>query len=77
MNRTFEEWDKKAAEIVDEAGAEIKNLWDRGRATVKGEAPPKDAKETVTLEARPEEVKVLYARALAAQCLVDGRLDPR
>lgn len=26
LDRTFEEWDKKAAEIVDEAGAEIKNL---------------------------------------------------
>jgi hypothetical protein len=77
LNRTFEEWDKKAAEVVDGAEAEIKNLWNRGRATVKGEAPPKDAKETVTLEARPEEVKILYARALAAQCLVDGRLDPR
>ncbi|HEX2741979.1 MAG TPA: TerB family tellurite resistance protein [Rubrobacter sp.] len=31
----------------------------------------------MTLEARPEAVKVLYARVLAAQCLVDGRLDPR
>jgi hypothetical protein len=26
---------------------------------------------------RPEEVKVLYARVLALQSLMDGRLDPR
>lgn len=29
------------------------------------------------MDARPEEVKVLYAKTLAGQCLVDGRLDPR
>ena len=76
MDRTFEEWDRKAAEAIDEAEAGIKDLWGRARATAKGEPPPAP-NETVTLEARPEAVKVLYARVLAAQCLVDGRLDPR
>lgn len=75
VDRTFEEWDRKAAEAIDEAEAGIKDLWGRARATAKGEPP--DSNETVTLEARPEAVKVLYARVLAAQCLIDGRLDPR
>ena len=76
VDRTFEEWDKRAAEAIDEAEADIKDLWGKARAAAKGEPPP-DPNETVTLEARPEAVKVLYARVLAAQCLVDGRLDPR
>jgi hypothetical protein len=76
VDRTIEEWDRKAAEAVDEAEAGIKDLWGRARATAKG-APPPDPNETVTLEARPEAVKVHYARVLAAQCLVDGWLDPR
>lgn len=76
MDRTFEEWDRKAAEAIDGAESELKDLWGRVRATAKG-GPPPDPEETVTLEARPEEVKVLYARVLAAQCLVDGRLDAR
>ncbi len=72
MERTFEEWDRKATEAIDGAEAQIKNLWGRAQASAKGEPPP-DPSETVTLEARPEAVKVLYARVLAAQCLVDGR----
>ena len=32
---------------------------------------------TFVLEVRPEEVKVHYARVLASQSLMDGRLDPR
>ena len=76
MDRTFEEWERKAAEAIDEAKADMKDLRGRVSATAKEEPPP-DPNETVTLEARPEAVKVLYARVLAAQCLVDGRLDPR
>lgn len=76
MDRIFEEWDKKATEVVEEAGSELKELWGKGRSSIKGETR-RDSNETVALEARPEEVKVLYARILAAQCLVDGRLDPR
>jgi hypothetical protein len=37
----------------------------------------KDPKKTFALEVRPEEIKVLYARVLALQSLMDGRLDPR
>lgn len=57
--------------------AELRYLWDRARARVTGETPPEYPKKTLTLEVRPEEVKVLYARVLALQSLVDGRLDPR
>lgn len=76
MDRTFEEWDKKAAEALDEAESELKNMWGKARAAAKGETP-QGPTETVALEARPEAIRVLYARVLAAQCLVDGRLDPR
>jgi Tellurite resistance protein TerB len=76
VDRFIEEWDRKAAQAVDGAEAEFKALWGRARATIKGEVSP-DPNKVVTLEARPELVKVLYARVLAAQCLVDGRLDPR
>lgn len=76
MDRIFEEWDKKATEVVDEAESELKELWGKARSSIKGETQH-DPTETVALEARPEEVKVLYARILAAQCLIDGRLDPR
>ncbi len=76
MDRFIEDWDKKAKEVVDGAGSELNDLWDKARASIKGEASP-DATKTVTLEARSEEVKVLYARVLAAQCLIDRRLDPR
>ena len=76
MDRIFEEWDKKATEVVEEAESELKELWGKASSSIKGETQ-QDPTETVALEARPEEVKVLYARILAAQCLVDGRLDPR
>jgi hypothetical protein len=76
VDRIIEEWDRKAIEVIDGAEADIRALWDRARATARGEPPP-EPNEVVALEARPEEVKVLYARVLAAQCLVDGRLDPR
>lgn len=76
MDRTFEEWDKKAAEVIDGAESELKDMWGKARAAARGETP-QGPNETVALEARPEEVRVLYARVLAAQCLVDGRLDPR
>jgi len=68
VDRILENWDRKVADAMDEAGSELKNLV--GKAS---QVPGK----TIALEARPEETKVLYARVLAAQCLVDGRLDPR
>jgi hypothetical protein len=53
-------------------------LWDRARVSFpKNQKDQKDPKETFALEVRPEEVKVLYARVLALQSLMDGRLDPR
>ena len=55
----------------------MRHLWNKTRASVNGDPPPKDPKKTFTLEVRSEEVKVLYARVLALQSLVDGRLDPR
>lgn len=56
---------------------ELRHLWNKGRAALTKDPPPEDPKKTLTLEVRPEEVKVLYARALALQSLVDGWLDPR
>jgi hypothetical protein len=52
-------------------------LWNKARAALTKDPPPEDSKQTLTLEVRPEEVKVLYARALALQSLVDGWLDRR
>lgn len=40
MDHTFEEWDRKAAEAIDEAESELKDLWGGVRATAKGEPPP-------------------------------------
>ena len=76
MDRIFEGWDRKATEVAEEAESELKELWSKARSSIKDEKH-QDPTETVALEARPEEVKVLYARILAAQCLVDKRLDPR
>lgn len=76
MDRFIEEWDKKAKEMIDGAESELNDLWGKAQASIKGETSQAPA-ETVALEARPEEVKVLYARVLAIQCLVDERLDPR
>jgi hypothetical protein len=56
--------------------ADIRHLWDKAKASVKGD-PPEDPRKTFVLEVRPEEVKALYARVLALQSLVDERLDPR
>jgi hypothetical protein len=50
-------------------------LWNRARVSFPKNQ--KDQKKTFALEVRPEEVKVLYARVLALQSLMDGRLDPR
>ena len=50
-------------------------MWDRARASFPKNQ--KDPKKTFALEVRPEEVKVLYARVVALQSLMDGRLDPR
>lgn len=76
MGHIFGGWNNKATQVVGEAESEIRDLWSKARSSIKGRNEDDPAK-TVTLEARPEEVKVLYARVLAAQCLVDGRLDPR
>lgn len=38
---------------------------------------PEESDKIRALEVMPDEVKVLYARVLAAQCLIDGDLDPR
>lgn len=70
MDRTFEEWNRKATEALEEVESRFKNLAGQGQTS-------QGLPETVALEARPENVKVLYARVLAALCLVDGRLDPR
>jgi hypothetical protein len=56
---------------------DIRHLWDKAKASLKGDPPPADPKKTFALDVRPEEVKVLYARGLASQSLVDERLDPR
>ena len=56
---------------------ELRQLWNKARAALIKDPPPEDSKKTSTLEVRPEEVKVLYARVLALQSLVDGWLDPR
>jgi hypothetical protein len=58
-------------------GPEWRHLWNKARAALTKDPPPEDSKKTLSLEVRPEEVKVLYARALALQSLVDGWLDPR
>jgi hypothetical protein len=50
-------------------GPELRQLWDRARASLTRN--PKDPKKTFALEVRPEEVKVLYARVLASQSLLD------
>ncbi len=76
VDGTFKEWDRKATEMIDGAESELEDLVGKARASAEGEAT-QGPNGTVALEARPEEVKVLYARVLAAQCLVDGRLDPR
>jgi hypothetical protein len=52
--------------------AELRQLWNKARAALTKDPTPEDPKKTLTLEVRPEEVKVLYARALALQALVDG-----
>ena len=56
---------------------ELRHLWNKARAAVTKDPPPEDSMKTFALEVRPEEVKVLYARVLALQSLMDGRLDPR
>lgn len=48
----------------------------KAQAPDKTEAPEESARIR-TLEVMPDEVKVLYAKSLAAQCLIDGELDPR
>jgi hypothetical protein len=58
-------------------GPEWRHLWNKARAALTKDPPPEDSKKTLSLEVRPEEVKVLYARALALQSLVDRWLDPR
>jgi hypothetical protein len=52
-------------------------LWNKARAALTGDPPLEDSKKTLSLEVQPEEVKVLYTRALAMQSLVDEWLDTR
>ena len=56
--------------------SELRHLWNKTRVSVAQDSP-EGPEETLTLEVRPEEVKVLYARVLALQSLVDRWLDPR
>lgn len=60
-------------ESITEAACRI----GKGLAWAKGEGVGQDQESMHALEVMPDEVKVRYARVLAAQALVDGRLDPR
>ncbi len=64
------------ARIIEDGEAALRGLWQKARASTTTDAPNGSAKVR-TLEVMPEEVKVLYARVLAAQCLVDGELHPK
>ena len=77
MDRIVRVWDKKAIDMLDGAEAELKSLWGKARSRVPGGKPSGEFQQTITLEARPEDTKVLYTRVLALQARVDGRLDPR
>lgn len=50
---------------------------EKGLAWVEGKNVDQDQTSMQALEVMSEEAKLLYARILAAQSLVDGRLDPR
>jgi hypothetical protein len=54
---------------------ELRHMWDRARVWFSKNQ--KNQKKTFTLEVRSEAAKVLYARVLALQSLMDRRLDPR
>jgi hypothetical protein len=54
---------------------ELRHMWDRARVSFSKNQ--KNQKKTFTLEVRSEAAKVLYARVLALQSLMDRRLDPR
>ena len=77
MDRIIPKGDWPTLGTGTEVELDLRRLWGNARASITGEAPPQGSPETITLEARPEKVKVMYARVLAAQALVDERLDPR
>lgn len=75
MDRLLEE----DARITEDGKLAFQELWAKAQArdepATAGE-PPDEPEKVRTLEVMPEEVKVLYVRILAAQCFVDGELNP-
>jgi hypothetical protein len=76
VHRIIPEGDVDMRRITRGAELELQGLWRKAQAALKIGSPEALSKFK-TLEVMPEEVKALYARVLAAQALVDGRLDPR
>ena len=76
LDRMIHDGDREPRRVAKEAELGLKQLWGKARGSSEGGAPH-GSPETIALEARSEETKILYSRVLAYQSLVDGRLDPR
>lgn len=71
---SFTDLSRSVRELAQETGKLVKSKLD---PLANEEETGRDQGSMQSLEVMPEETKVLYARILAAQTLVDGRLDPR
>lgn len=75
MHRIISKSDAKLIELAESGQENLKGAWRTARRFVgRGKEPPEKLR---ALEVMPEEVKLLYTRAVVAQALVDGEADPR
>lgn len=76
MDRIIYNGDRELRRVAKETEQGLHQLLGKARGASEGGSPHRSP-DTVALEARSEETKILYSRVLAYQALVDGRLDPR
>jgi hypothetical protein len=75
MRRMIAEGERELRKLVESGQADLNDLWRSAKQRVGSGADTSE--ELRALEVMPDEVKLLYTKAVVAQALIDGEADPR
>ena len=75
MREFLEQSDRELRKLTEQAETDLGNLWQSAKQAVAGDR--ETSTELRALEVMPEEVKLLYTKAVVTQALIDGEVDPR
>jgi uncharacterized tellurite resistance protein B-like protein/membrane protein implicated in regulation of membrane protease activity len=75
MHRFIEQGDREMRKLAQQAETDLANFWRAAKQKINADRD--ESPELRALEVMPEEVKLLYTKAVVAQALVDAEVDPR